>query len=1059
MSAAEEAELQHVIAALGRGDADPATLRAAHRLLSRQAAQRDAAARDLREDEERVRLAVDAAGVGVFDWDVPTDRVTWNAQHARICGIEPTAFGGTYAAFAAVVHPADRDEVGLRVAAAMAGRQEYDHEHRVLWPSGQVRWVRARGRFRYDDRGEPVRMTGVISDVTPRRAAEAARVAEARAAAGDLYLRTVMDRAPLGACVVDGGTLVCKWVTEGFVRTTAAEVGVADLVGRPCREFIPDFDGSGLRALFERVAATGEPFAHDEYPFHGFVAGRGVTYWRWALTPLPPPADGAAPDLMIQAMDVTAYVQARKRAEADAERAEASARRAAASAERAAAGERALADLQRSTADALALLDTLLAHAPVGIALVGPDYRIRLVNRAIVDITGTTSENQVGRTVAEVLPDLWPKLAPLYARVLRGETILDVESAGQSPARPGDVRHWQASLYPVRTGGGGGAGGEVAIGVIVADVTDRRRAADAAKQAEDLLRALCDNTPDPVFVKDLAGRQLLANPACARLVGKPHHQIVGRTTEEVFDDPAIARAMRENDRRVVELGRVEVVEETVQTPDGPRVFMVSKAPYRDAAGRVVGLVGVGRDITARKRMEQDLRVARDAAESANRAKDLFLSTLSHELRTPLNAVLGWAQLLKLETPDPAAVAEAADGIEHAAQSLARLVEDLLDVGRVVAGKLRVESAPVDLASVVDRAAAAVRFAALEKDVTLDVTRPGEREESDDLEFPAEPEVPGDGDPAGLTVVSGDARRLEQVVVNLLGNAVKFTPAGGRVTVRVGRAAGRATVVVRDTGQGIAADFLPHVFDRFAQADDLTPAGGPPQSGSSAQPGGTPSTAARPGRRQGLGLGLSIVKHLVELHGGTVTAASNGPGAGATFTVHLPLAATTSPRPAEPPAVRDPEAGRAAPVGTAPPFPSLAGVRAVVVDDVAASRAAVAELLRRCGADVTECGSADDAVAAVRGGRADVLVSDVAMPGADGYELVRRVRALPPGEGGAVPAVALTGRAAGEDWLAAVGGEFDAHLAKPADAADVVRVVAALAARSRDAQWHQRVPNG
>jgi PAS domain S-box-containing protein len=361
----------------------------------------------------------------------------------------------------------------------------------------------------------------------------------------------------------------------------------------------------------------------------------------------------------------------------------------------------------------------------------------------------------------------------------------------------------------------------------------------------------------------------------------------------------------------------------------------------------------------RERLLVAERSARAEAERASLMKDEFLATLSHELRTPLNAILGWAQILLSGRAGADAIAHAAETIARNARAQAQLIEDLLEMNRIVSGKLRLDVQVTDLGSVIDAALDSVRLSAEAKGIVL------EREVA-----------------ADVAPVSGDPNRLQQVVWNLLSNALKFTPPGGRVLVRVGRTAEHAEIAVVDSGVGIAPDFMPHVFERFRQADS--------------------STTRKHG---GLGLGLAIVKQLTELHGGTVRAESDGEGQGATFVVRLPLA---------PAGAQD----RRAPAADAPRFDGgafrLERLRVLVVDDEPDARELVAQLLVDCGAQPLLADSAAQAWALVSAERPDVIVSDIGMPGRDGYQLIRAVRALPVEQGGATPAIALTAFARSED---------------------------------------------
>jgi signal transduction histidine kinase len=382
--------------------------------------------------------------------------------------------------------------------------------------------------------------------------------------------------------------------------------------------------------------------------------------------------------------------------------------------------------------------------------------------------------------------------------------------------------------------------------------------------------------------------------------------------------------------------------------------------------------------------------ARAQAEEASRLKDEFLATVSHELRTPLTAFLGYAELLQRRRRDEAYVARTAEKMLQAARAQAELIEDLLDVSRIVSGKLRIEPGPVALPDVIHAA--------------LDTVRP--TVEAKGLHVQTEL------DPAAGAVL-GDAGRLQQVVWNLLSNAAKFTPVGGGVEVRLRRDGAHAELSVRDTGQGIAPEFLPFVFDRFRQAD---------------------SSSQR--AHGGLGLGLAIVRHLVELHGGAVAAASAGPGRGATFTVRLPLAApdpSAATAPPDPAGLARGEAGGA-----------LRGLRVLVVDDQPSILDLIEELLAAEGATVRSCSTAREALALARGWRPDVLVSDIAMPAEDGYWLIERVRALPPDAGGATPALALTAYVRMEDRLRVLAAGFDLYAPKPVDPAELRAMVLRLA---------------
>jgi CheY-like chemotaxis protein/nitrogen-specific signal transduction histidine kinase len=407
------------------------------------------------------------------------------------------------------------------------------------------------------------------------------------------------------------------------------------------------------------------------------------------------------------------------------------------------------------------------------------------------------------------------------------------------------------------------------------------------------------------------------------------------------------------------------------------------------------------DITERKQTEEERQqllvreqTARAEAEAANRSKDEFLAMLSHELRTPLTAILGWAGILHAGKLDEAKTALALETIERNANLQMQLIEDLLDISRIIRGDLPLNFHLVEPMQVITAAIEAVQPSADTKAIQL------------------EPVLD-----SSAGAVWGDSDRLQQVVWNLLSNAIKFTPEGGRVQVRLERVDSHVQIKVSDTGKGISADFLPHVFDRFRQAD---------------------STSTRV--HKGLGLGLAIARHLVELHGGTIQAESPGEGQGATFIVKLSLLEES--RGAGELLSRGEDPSQE-PLCPSAPL-RLNGLRVLVVDDEADVRQFVSTVLEERGAEVTAVGSVDEALTALEQLKPDVLVSDIGMPGEDGYALIRKVRELEANLGGRIPAVALTGYARVEDHREALLAGFQLHVAKPVRSAQLIAVVASLA---------------
>ena len=547
-----------------------------------------------------------------------------------------------------------------------------------------------------------------------------------------------------------------------------------------------------------------------------------------------------------------------------------------------------------------------------------------------------------------------------------------------------------------------------------------------------LVKAAIESANDAILITearlDLPGPRIeYVNAAFTRMTGYGIDEIVGQT-------PRILQGAR-TDRGLLDRLRNDLLSsesfhgETVNyRKDGSEYFVEWRiTPLHTADGELSKWVAIQRDVTDRVRTQQERdrilaseRAARQEQERTSQMKDEFLATLSHELRTPLNAILGWTSILRSQEdeeggPSVADVKEAVDVIERNARAQVQLVEDLLDMNRIVSGKLKLEIELLSLAEVIADAAGSVRHAADAKGITV-------IQATD----PVAPRVPG------------DRARLRQVFWNLLSNAIKFTPRGGRIEVRQRQTPGEMEeITVRDNGQGIEPDFLAHVFDRFRQAD------------------GSPAR-----RHGGLGIGLSIVKQLVELHGGTVGADSAGVGQGATFRVLLPISAgqgaavqelrpggALMPAPdAEPtsPADAGSRSEDGAAVGGQEGQGSLRGLRLVLVEDEPDQRQLLRRVLAGEGAEVRVAEDAAAGLELVRSTRAQVLVSDLGLPGVDGYEFLRRVRELPPEEGGRVPAIALTAFARTVDRQRALRAGYQAHVSKPADPSELVSIIANLA---------------
>jgi PAS domain S-box-containing protein len=546
-----------------------------------------------------------------------------------------------------------------------------------------------------------------------------------------------------------------------------------------------------------------------------------------------------------------------------------------------------------------------------------------------------------------------------------------------------------------------------ALGRQVGQFLERMTAESKLLESEARKAAILEAALDCIITIDHGDRVIEFNPAAERTFGYPRNNALGRKMGELIIPPQLREAHYRGMAHFLATGEGPLLGKRIEVEalrlDGT-TFPVELAITTIRTGEQPLFTAYLRDISQRKegdadreRLLESERAARSDAERANRLKDEFLSTLSHELRTPLNAILGYAQLLQMSNDNSEQIQEGLAVIERNGKVQARIIEDLLDMSRIISGKVRLDVQPVRLAAVIEAALETVRPSADAKEIRLQIL----------LDSQAGP-------------VLGDFARLQQVLWNLLSNAVKFTPKGGRVQVSLERVNSHLEINVRDSGIGIKPEFLPYVFDRFRQAD---------------------GTTAR--THGGLGLGLAIAKHLTELHGGTIRVRSPGETQGATFTIALPLQVVHDDGGNE---VRiHPEAPSHERIECA--SLSLLGLRILAVDDEPDARELVKRVLEECDATVRTAGSVDEAIAVFKSWRPDVLVSDLGMPGRDGYELMRSIRALSDAEGGKVQAAALTAYARSEDRTRAMLAGYQTHVAKPVDPTELIAVVATLGGRT------------
>jgi PAS domain S-box-containing protein len=607
-------------------------------------------------------------------------------------------------------------------------------------------------------------------------------------------------------------------------------------------------------------------------------------------------------------------------------------------------------------------------------------------NRAAERMFGWTAAEAIGQSIMLIIPDdRRHEEETVLAHIRAGEPVDPFDTVRRT--KDGRLIEVAVTVSPIVDD----AGHIVGASKIVRDITERRQ----NEIVHARLAALVDSSDDAIVSKTLDGVITSWNRAAERIFGWTAAEAVGQSIMLIIPD----------DRRFEEqtvLARIRAGErvdhfDTVRRTKGGRLVEVSitVSPIADAAGRIVGASKIARDITDRRRVEDATarllareQEARNQAEALNRTKDELLATVSHELRTPLNSIFGWARMLQSTEMDEAARVRAINAIVRSASAQARLIEDLLDLSRIVTGQMRLDFEPMDLNAVVEGALESVRPAADVKGVVLAATLD-----------------------RSIGLMEGAPDRLQQVMWNLVMNSVKFTPRGGRVDVSIRRGDGSVDIVVADTGEGIAPETLLHVFEPFRQEDSS-------------------STRAH----SGLGLGLTLVRQLVEHHGGTVRADSPGKGRGATFTVTLPVAAPRI----------DSRRRRALKPG--PPPAILEGVRVLVVDDDTESLDVAATMLRDAGADVRTASSVFRAHELLASWQPRVVLTDLAMPGEDGFALLRVLRTAF-ADRRDVPVIAVTAYGTPEKQARALEAGFDRYLTKPIDPLELTNAVAAAARRA------------
>ncbi len=964
----------------------------------------------LKRANERFQLAARAVNCLIYDWDLTCDRIERTDGLTRLLGYTLEEAEPTGQWWADRVHPDDLQTLRAHAWTVLATEDTFTGEYRVLNKANQYIYmldqclVVAR-----DTEGKPTRIVGSTTDISERKRSEAERKhAEAELQQRELEFRTLVENTP------DIITRYDRDLRHLYISPKAEQaigVPVEQIVGRTVSELGLTYSRlQDWYATVRQVFATGAPCSIEtEFPRPD---GELRLYQAHFVPELR--EEGQVTTVVSFARDITEF----KRAEASLRASEERLRLATE------AAQLGTWDVDLTTGSAIWSEQhfTLLGFEPVASGEASEAMWIERIHPA--------DRERVLQTWQQTRVD--HQLYQTEYRVIRADT--------------GQIG-WLAALGSFAYDSSGQA--VRSLGVVF-NITQRKQAEESILQLNQQLQqkvaelqTLLDVIPIGIGIaEDRQCSYIRANPAFAQLLNLPPNVNTSLTAPEAERPTAFKVYKNGQEMRPEELPLqyaakhgvdVRELEVEIIRQDGTVITLLEyAAPLFDESGRPRGSIGAFLDITDRKQAEAERqqllereRTAREEAERANRVKDEFLSILSHELRSPLNPILGWSRLLQAKQFDEATTTQALSTIERNARLQTQLIDDLLDVAKILRGKLNLSETPVQLVSVVEAALEIVRTAAEAKAILL------------------VPELTDIGQ------VRGDSARLQQIVWNLLSNAVKFTANGGRVVVRleqVGREEGDgvrgqgskgaeeqgsketliassphllshpsthrlayAQITVTDTGKGINPAFLPHIFESFRQEDV--------------------SITRRYG---GLGLGLSIVKYLVDAHGGTITAESPGEGQGATFTVRLPLldrkvAISTTER-------------------LTPTKIDLVGIKVLAVDDSEDSRELLEILLAQYGAETKVVASGKDLLALLGSFKPQVLVCDIGMPDMDGYMLLQRVRVLPPDQGGNTPAIALTAYAKEEDYQRALAYGFQRHIAKPVDPERLATAIAELARR-------------
>ncbi|GEP40946.1 PAS domain-containing protein [Brevifollis gellanilyticus] len=938
-------------------------------------------------NEARLGSALTLADMGTFDWDMLSDQVTMDIHSRELFGFDaeqPISSTDVFGRIVPSMMQTVRDEV---TKVLQKRRQRLEVEYDVCHPNGEIRTVISMGNIAMGADGMPERIYGVFGDVTNRRQVAKEREQFIRTIETEkANLAAVVEQAPAFICILRGPDHIFELANDGYYRL----VGRRNLIGLRVREALPEVVGQGFFEMLDEVYSTGRPISGTEVPallgpeHLGDDRQRFVNFVYQALRA----PDGNINGVFVHGVDVTEAVLAREAIVTSERQRKAALDAAGIGAFNIDLRTLALESDERFRA-IFGVADDILSYEQA-FAIIHPDDRQLVRNK-----------------VAAAIDPLDPQPYACEYRVVHAD---------------GSV-HWVTARGRAAYEGHGTDRHLASFDGTVIDITGKKKAEDELAFQRHQLELIFRESPAAMALwrgDDLIFERV--NPEYQRWFGQ--RTLVGKSLLEAVPELA-GQEFDEMLRQVLHSGNPFTGTEMLArfTREGTdsvedRYFDFTYLQVCDPEGHPYGVYDHAVDVTSRVLARQALeksqalleqalsdrqslldaeRAARMEAEQASRMKDEFLATLSHELRTPLNAIVGWTQLLQM-IPDPSGeLTEGLEIISRNARAQTQIIEDILDMSRIVSGKLRLTIRAVNLTEIVR--------------VAVDTLQPAANGKGVQLHFEA----------AKVTEsFPGDPNRLQQVFWNLLSNAVKFTPKGGKVHVGVRTMGGNIEVCVTDNGQGIAPEFLPYVFNRFRQADA--------------------STTRVHG---GLGLGLSIVRQIVEMHGGTVRVLSPGKGLGASFIISLPTHSQVSDGREQLEVASQPSGHEELGISDRSDDHPLQGIDVVVVDDEADAVAFVQRLLTAAGARVRIACSATDALTLIQTKSPDVLVSDIGMPVEDGYSLMRKVRALPSAAGGKLAAIALTAYARSIDRVKALDAGFQMHISKPVDPSELIASVAAL----------------